>query len=88
MARNPKRQHGVTSPAAGGTEIDAEKSNTVDLIDEARGLYIGSGGAIKVTTRNGDILTFAGLQTGTILPVYVVRLWSTGTTASLIIGLF
>lgn len=88
MERNPKRQHGATSPAHGGTALDAQASDSVDLIAEARGLYIGSGGTIKVTTRNGDVLTFIGLQTGTVLPIYVTRLWSASLTASGIIGFY
>jgi len=45
-------------------------------------LYIGNAtdGAITVTTIGGDIVTFNGLVSGTILPVQVIKLNTTGTS--------
>ena len=47
-------------------------------------LYIGDnpagGGAVTVTTIGGDIITFNGLASGTILPVQVIKLHATGTS--------
>jgi len=58
-----------------------------DLSLIQRCLYIGGGGAVRVTTVNGHDVTFSGVLAGTILPVSVKRVWSTSTTASGIIGL-
>ncbi len=58
-----------------------------DLDNQMRSLYIGGSGNLKVTTVNGHAVTFVGLVAGTILPVSVKRVWSTGTTATNIIGL-
>ena len=51
-------------------------------------LYIGGAGNIKVTTAGGDTVTFTGVLAGSFFPVQVLRLWSTGTTATSVIALW
>jgi hypothetical protein len=51
-------------------------------------LYIGGAGNIRVTTAGGDDVTFNGVLAGTFFPVQVVKVWSTGTTATNIIALW
>jgi hypothetical protein len=53
-------------------------------------IYIGVGGNVKVTTIGGDVVTFFGVPTGTILPVQVIKVWSpnSGTTAVQIVALW
>ena len=51
-------------------------------------LYIGAGGTLRVLTVGGDDVTFAGINSGTFIPVQVLRVFSTGTTASSIIALW
>ena len=51
-------------------------------------LYVGGTGNVSVVTLGGDIITFAGVPAGTTLPIQVVRLRSTGTTATLINALW
>lgn len=51
-------------------------------------LYIGTGGDLTVLTVGGDEVTFTNFQDGSFLPVQVVRVYSTGTTASDIIALW
>jgi hypothetical protein len=51
-------------------------------------LYVGGAGNIKVTTAGGDTLIFTGILAGSFFPVQVLRLWSTGTTATNIIALW
>lgn len=58
-----------------------------DLTNSARALYVGGSGNIKVTTVDGDVVTFIGCVVGTILPVSVKRVWATSTTATNIVGL-
>ena len=50
-------------------------------------LYVGSGGGVDVVTAGGDTVTFAGVQSGSFLPVHVVRVL-TGTSANKIIALW
>ena len=51
-------------------------------------LYIGVSGDVKVQTASGDTLTFTGLNAGTFLPVQVIQVYNTGTTATNILGLW
>jgi len=50
-------------------------------------LYVGVGGSVEVVTAGGDTVTFAGVQSGSFLPVQVVRVL-TGTSANKIIALW
>lgn len=51
-------------------------------------LYVGGAGDVKVTTVLGDDTTFVGLSAGQIVPVQVIRVWSTGTTATYIVRVY
>lgn len=45
-------------------------------------LYIGGTGNVSVVTIGGDQITFNGVPAGTTLPIQVLRLRATGTTAT------
>lgn len=67
-------------------------SDSTDLPTSAYGLFVGGAGDIKVTmiggsTVDGKVVTFAGVSAGQFLPINVVRVWATGTTATLILAL-
>lgn len=51
-------------------------------------LFVGSSGNVAVTTNGGDDVTFTGVAGGSIIPVTVTRVKSTGTTASNILVLY
>lgn len=51
-------------------------------------LYIGGAGNVKVTTIGGDIVTFTAPTVGQVLPVQVIKLHATGTSATLIDALW
>ena len=51
-------------------------------------LYVGGAGNLKVTTAGGDDVTFTGVLAGSFIPVQVVRVWSTGTSATSIVALW
>lgn len=51
-------------------------------------LYVGVGGDLKVLTAGGDEVTFVGFPTGGFLPVQVVRVFATDTTAASILALW
>jgi hypothetical protein len=51
-------------------------------------LYVGGTGNVSVVTIGGDIIVFNGVPAGTTLPIQVVKLRSTGTTATLINALW
>ncbi len=72
-------------------------SDTVDIpsVSESNGrgnngcvLYVGTGGDLRVLTAGGDDIVFAGFPDGSFLPVNVVKVFATNTTASGIIALW
>ena len=62
-------------------------SDTTEFTN-TRGLYVGTGGDIAVTMVDGNACTFVSVPGGTILPVQVIQVLSTDTTASNIIALY
>lgn len=71
--------------AIGGELI--ESSDTADLGYVARSLYVGGGGDVSVKCVNGETVTFAAVPAGAVLPVAVLRVFASGTTATQIVGL-
>jgi outer membrane protein assembly factor BamB len=55
---------------------------------EACVLYIGTGGNLRVLTASGQDVLFTGLLGGTFLPVQVLKVFATGTTASNLVALW
>ena len=45
-------------------------------------LYIGVGGTVRVLTAQGTDILFSAVPAGFILPVQVIRVYATNTTAS------
>lgn len=56
--------------------------------EEGPVLYIGGSGNIRVLTEGGDDVIFYGVVAGTFLPVHVVRVFATSTTATNIVALW
>jgi hypothetical protein len=50
-------------------------------------LYVGVGGNLRILTVGGDDVTFAGVPSGSFIPVHTLWVFATGTTASSIIAL-
>ena len=57
--------------------------------EDTRGcvLYIGVTGDDKVTTTGGEDVTFVAVPAGMVLPIQVVRVFATDTTATSILSL-
>lgn len=53
-----------------------------------RGLYVGTGGNVALNGVDGAAATFANVVGGTVLPVQVSLVKSTGTTASNIVAMY
>jgi hypothetical protein len=51
-------------------------------------LYVGGAGDVRVTTAGGDDVIFYGLAAGTFVPVNVVKVWNTDTSATNIVALW
>ena len=51
-------------------------------------LYVGGTGNLKVLTVGGDEVVLVNIQGGTFVPVQVLRVFATGTTAASIVALW
>lgn len=59
------------------------------VLKPTRGLYVGAAGNVKVDmAERGTAVTFVGLQAGTLLPVQVIKVYSTDTDATDIVALY
>ena len=76
---------GQSDPVTRGSVVTPSDSTTYSI---ARALWVGAAGNVAVTTVDGDVLTFVGVQAGTLLPVRVSKVMSTNTTASSILVLW
>lgn len=75
----------LSGPASFAFSITPHDSK--DLREMTRALYIGAGGNLCVTTMSGDTVTMMSVLPGSVLPLRVVRVLQTGTTAGNIVGL-
>lgn len=76
----------ATIPAVGAFEIT--KNDAQDLPRAVRSIYVGTAGDVKVTMLSGDIVTFKGCLAGLPLEVQATRVWSTGTSAADMVGMY
>lgn len=76
-----KTQYSPTFPMFPGNAAAVTTSDTKNLPQPSI-IYTGAGGSVKVTTADGTDITFTGLNAGSVIPVQVIRVWSTGTTTT------
>ena len=51
-----------------------------------RAIYVGAQGDVKITDIKGNDITLVALAAGVFHPVYATKVFSTGTTATGIVG--
>lgn len=81
-----KHTRSLTSPPEHAAEITP--SDLDDLPFATRALYIGGQGDVAVRMQAGDVVTLNNLQPGTLIPLRVVQVRASGTSASGIVGLW
>jgi len=60
-----------------------------DLANSSTALFVGGAGAVKVDMVGGTTgVTLTGVVAGSVLPIRVSRVYSTGTTATNIVALY
>lgn len=69
--------------ATGGAAITPSDSTEVDF----NGIYVGGAGNLSVTLLDGSTVTLTAVIVGTIYPLRAIKVLSTGTTATNLIGL-
>ena len=72
----------IDAPATGAFSITASANA---LTVETRAIYVGGGGNITVTMKNGVSVTFSNVVAGTILPIRCTHV--TAATATNLLGL-
>lgn len=73
------------APAA--TLVALTKSDST-VLAPTRGLYVGGAGDVAVVDLSGNSVTLVGVLAGSVIPVRVVKLLSTGTSATNVIALY
>ena len=59
------------------------------VISVTRSLYVGGAGTVKVDMAvDGTAISFLSVAAGSLLPVQVTKVYSTGTTATSIVALY
>jgi hypothetical protein len=81
-----KHTRSLTSPPEHGVAV--VPSDTGELAHVTRALYVGGAGHVAVRLQDGTELTLANVPAGTLIPIRVTRVLSTGTTAGQILGLW
>lgn len=78
---------GIVSPSA--VWRDVAPNDNADLTDgRCRAVYIGGAGNLKALDNHGNAITFYSVAAGSILPIRVKRVYSTGTTATHLVALY
>lgn len=80
----PYHSDNATMPGLDGFAVTP--SDSVNFNIAARSLYIGVTGDVVLITPAGTVLTFKSVAVG-ILPIMCIRINSTNTTATNIIGI-
>lgn len=74
--------------APAGNAAAVSKHDTNELAYVTRGIYVGGEGDVAVTMAGGGNVTFVAVPAGTILPVRVTKVLSTGTDATSIVAIW
>jgi hypothetical protein len=79
------RTANATVAAHGAASVTPSDSAEIPI---TRSLFIGTGGNINAVMADGQTVLFKGLFGGTVLPVQVIKVLSTNTTAADIVALY
>ena len=74
------------APAEGAATITPSDSTNFTVI--CRAVYVGSAGNINGVLRDGSVVTFLNVPSGSILPVGFSRINATNTTATNLLALY
>lgn len=66
---------------------DLTPNDTTNFTKVYRGFYVGGSGNIKIRTFGDNDVTLNNIAVGVPIPIKIKRVFSTGTTATNIVGL-
>ena len=87
MAGNISGYNGSEKINSSMKSFDITKSDTTDFAFLTRGIYVGGAGTVVIVNADDTTATFECVA-GTLLPVQARRVNSTGTDATLMVGLY
>ena len=70
--------------SSGQNSLNVIPSDTDDLPAFTRGIYVGSGGDLKIKDYRGVDSIYYAVPTGSFLPIVAGKIYATGTSASLL----
>lgn len=76
----------LTAPAEDAVEILPDDGASLGFA--TRALFIGGTGDARVRMIGGAVVTFTNLPAGSLIPLRVVQVFATGTSATGLIGLW
>tara|TARA_R110000868_G_scaffold326017_1_gene586934 strand:- start:587 stop:844 length:258 start_codon:yes stop_codon:yes gene_type:complete len=74
-------------PRYPGGAVAVTPSDTINLTNPAI-IYVGVAGTVKVLTVQGEETSFVGVLGGGTVPVEVIRVYATGTTATYMVAVY
>lgn len=84
MGQSDKNWSASIRPIGGAFSISPDDDD--NLTENARGIYVGVSGNLKVTFTDGTTVTLTNLIAGVWHPMEVEKVFDTGTTADEIFG--
>ena len=88
MAYQKLQQSRANAVVKSDTENISAPSTQDGSYSEPCVLYTGSGGTIRVLTAGGDDVTLVSVQAGVVLPLQIVRVFSSTTNATGMVALW
>ena len=75
-------------PGAAAHAFAITPNDSADLAERTRGIYVGvTGDVVAVMAEHGTTVTFKAMAAGVIHPIAAIRVKSTGTTATDLVGM-
>jgi len=85
MAAPDRTQGGFGEP--GTDAIAVTPDDSTDLSFLPRAIYVGGAGDLTVEMKSGNSVKFSAVPVGTLLPIRVNKVKTTGTSATLILAI-
>ncbi len=85
MAAPDRTQGGFGEPGCDAVAVTPHDSNDLSFLPRA--IYVGGAGDLNVEMKSGNTVKFSAIPVGTLIPIRVNKVLSTGTTATLILAI-
>ena len=82
-----KTNFSPTFPMFPGDAAAVTPSDTVNFAEPSV-IFVGTTGAVRVLTAQGSDVTFGAVPGGTVVPLQVLRVFASGTSATNLIRIF